>query len=138
MTGKRYSSLHIICNRNTAWWWMCVNNQFGRVIKEKRKKLGYTQEALAEMVGRSTGQIGQIERGEDYPSVEVLIKLIDVLSIDPRLLFTNQAVTNELQDTMVMFGKLEPQTQELISATIRFAYTQMRNQQKNDIKKGST
>lgn len=109
-----------------------MNNQFGSVIKEKRKKLGYTQEALAEMVGRSTGQIGQIERGEDYPSVEVLIRLIDVLSIDPRLLFTNQAVSSELQDTMVMFGKLEPQTQELISATIRFAYTQMRKQRLNN------
>lgn len=105
-----------------------MDNQFGRVIKEKRKKLGFTQETLAEMVGRSTGQIGQIERGEDYPSVEVLIKLIDVLSIDPRMLFLEQSVSSELQDIMVMFGKLEPQTQELIAATIRFAYTQMRKQ----------
>ena len=109
-----------------------MDNQFGRVIKEKRIALGYTQETLAEMVGRSTGQIGQIERGEDYPSVEVLIKLIDILSIDPRLLFTDRSVPNKLQDTMVMLGKLEPQMQEFISDIIRLAYTQMR---KSELKK---
>lgn len=109
-----------------------MSEQFGRVIKEKRTSLGYTQENLAEMVGRSTGQIGQIERGEDYPSVEVLMKLIDILSIDPRLLFADQAVSNKLQDTMVMLGKLEPQMQEFISDIIRLAYTQMR---KNELKK---
>lgn len=101
-----------------------MSNQFGQVIKEKRIALGYTQETLAEMVGRSTGQIGQIERGEDYPSVEVLMKLIDILSIDPRLLFTDRAVSNKLQDTMVMLGKLEPQMQDFISDIIRLAYTQ--------------
>lgn len=109
-----------------------MGNQFGQVIKEKRVLLGYTQEELAEMVGRSASQIGQIERGEDYPRVEVLIKLIDVLSIDPRQLFTDRAVSNKLQDTMVMLGKLEPQMQEFISDIIRLAYTQMR---KNDISK---
>lgn len=109
-----------------------MSERFGRVIKEKRTSLGYTQENLAEMVGRSTGQIGQIERGEDYPSVEVLIKLIDILSIDPRLLFTDRAVPNKLQDTMVMLGKLEPQMQEFISDIIRLAYTQMR---RNELKK---
>lgn len=103
-----------------------MNSRFGQVIKEKRIALGYTQDTLAELVGRSTGQIGQIERGEVYPSVEVLIKLIDVLSIDPRLLFTDRAVSNKLQDTMVMLGKLEPQMQEFISDIIRLAYTQMR------------
>lgn len=111
-----------------------MDNQFGRVIKEKRKKLRYTQETLADMVGRSPGQIGQIERGEVYPSVEVLIKLIDYLSIDPRLLFANHAVSSELQDIMVMFGKLEPQTQALISATIRFAYTQLHKKKINNEK----
>lgn len=132
MAGKTYASLHIICSRNAVWWWTLMREQFGQVIKEKRISLGYTQETLAEMVGRSTGQIGQIERGEDYPSVEVLMKLIDILSIDPRLLFTDRAVSNKLQDTMVMLGKLEPQMQDFISDIIRLAYTQMR---KRELKK---
>jgi transcriptional regulator with XRE-family HTH domain len=107
-----------------------VSNQFGQVIREKRISLGYTQEELAEMVGRSTGQIGQIERGETAPSVDVLEKLIDVLSIDPRLLFMEYAVSNELQDTMVMLGKLEPNMQEIISDFVRLAYTKMRKKGK--------
>lgn len=106
-----------------------MNNQLGQMIKKKRISLGYTQDTLAELVGRSTGQIGQIERGEVYPSVEVLIKLIDILSIDPRLLFSEQAVSNTLQDTMVMLSKLEPQMQEFISEIIRVAYTQARRKE---------
>ena len=103
-----------------------MDKRFGQVIKEKRLTLGYTQESLAELVGRSTGQIGQIERGEVYPSVEVLMRLIDILSIDPRQLFLERSTTNTLQDTMVMLGKLEPQMQEFISEIIRVAYTKMR------------
>ena len=99
-----------------------LENRIGTVIREKRVLMGYSQEALAELVDRSTSQIGQIERGEDYPSIEVLKKLIDILSIDPRLLFNDGAVSSKLQDSMVMMSKLGPEMQDFISDIIRLAY----------------
>lgn len=43
--------------------------------------------------------------------------------------FSEQAVSNTLQDTMVMLSKLEPQMQEFISEIIRVAYTQARRKE---------
>ncbi len=57
----------------------------GLKIAYYRKKSGYTQEELAEMIGRSVNFLGQIEgtgivRGI---SLETLFKIAQVLSISP-------------------------------------------------------
>lgn len=62
--------------------------KLGKLIRDKRKKRGITQEILAEKVNLTTGMIGQIERGETLPSVANLRLIIDYLSIDPRVIFS--------------------------------------------------
>lgn len=57
----------------------------GLRIAYYRKKAGYTQEAFAEMIDKSTSFIGQVEgigtvRGI---SLETLFKIADVLNIPP-------------------------------------------------------
>lgn len=57
----------------------------GLKIAYYRKKAGYTQEVLAEKIGRSTNFLGQVEgpgttRGI---SLETLFKIADVLHIAP-------------------------------------------------------
>ena len=42
-----------------------------------------TQEELAEQLELSSGMIGQIERGDTYPSFEKLVKIVRILNIDP-------------------------------------------------------
>ncbi|HJB82598.1 MAG TPA: helix-turn-helix domain-containing protein [Candidatus Mediterraneibacter intestinavium] len=52
---------------------------FGRRIREERRKLGLTQEKLAEDVNLSTAYIGQIERGERSPTLENIITIANRL-----------------------------------------------------------
>lgn len=61
--------------------------RLGKIIRDKRKRRGITQEVLAEKLNLTTGMIGQIERGETMPSVANLRLLIEYLSIDPRIIF---------------------------------------------------
>ncbi len=54
---------------------------FGRRIREERKKLGLTQEKLAEDVNLSTAYIRQIERGERSPTLENIVAISNRLSV---------------------------------------------------------
>ena len=83
-----------------------MENQMGKAIKYKRRLLGYSQQELGDMVGRTPSQIGQIERGITKPSVEVLTKIVDVLSLDANMMFSTCEVSDELKDSMIMLEKV--------------------------------
>lgn len=55
--------------------------RLGRIVREKRKKMGITQECLAEMVGISTAFVGHIERGTRVLSVETLERICKALAV---------------------------------------------------------
>ena len=55
----------------------------GRYIREKRTKLGYSQEAFADEIGVHRTYMGSIERGEKNFSLKNLIKVVDGLGITP-------------------------------------------------------
>lgn len=59
-----------------------MDNNLGQIISSRRKSLKLTQEKLADMIERSPGLIGQIERGETNPSYETLCRLKNVLQFD--------------------------------------------------------
>lgn len=59
-----------------------MDNNLGKIISSHRKSLKLTQEKLADMIERSPGLIGQIERGETKPSYETLCRLKEVLQFD--------------------------------------------------------
>ena len=50
------------------------NISTGRRFAEERERVGYTQSALGEIVKLSRRTIGNIERGEQFPSGELLAK----------------------------------------------------------------
>jgi transcriptional regulator with XRE-family HTH domain len=54
----------------------------GKRIRQLRRKHGFTQETLAELVGTSQGHLGKIERGEVQVGTELLQKLADALVVD--------------------------------------------------------
>ena len=60
---------------------------FGELLRKYRKQNHYTQEQLAELVDLTPGFLGQIERGECYPSIDNLTKIIQTLNIDANSLF---------------------------------------------------
>ncbi len=51
-------------------------------IKLRRKALEITQPHLAELAGVSVNTLYKIEKGQSNPSLEVLIKLGDVLGME--------------------------------------------------------
>jgi transcriptional regulator with XRE-family HTH domain len=59
----------------------------GKKIRDYRKKLGLTQEMLAEKSGLSSKYIQFIENGRRRPSLKVVYKIARILEVDVCKLF---------------------------------------------------
>lgn len=59
----------------------------GEAVLRFRKKVGLSQEALAEKADIHPNYVGRIERGECSASVEILLKIAKALDIRPHKLF---------------------------------------------------
>lgn len=51
------------------------------MIREKRKKLGYTQEQMANTLNISLRQYVRIDKEEDLPRRDILYKLLNILQL---------------------------------------------------------
>lgn len=58
-----------------------MKEEIGRRIKRIRVERGLTQKELASKVGIDFTYIGKIERGEQLPSLKILLKIADALSL---------------------------------------------------------
>ncbi|MGH1339692.1 MAG: helix-turn-helix domain-containing protein [Aureispira sp.] len=52
-----------------------------RRITDLRKEKGWSQGELSKLIGASRDMVGKYERGENLPSVEMAIKLADILEV---------------------------------------------------------
>ena len=68
--------------------------QIGDLIRMKREEHGLTQEQLAELIGKSAGYIGQLERGLSMASIPTLKRLVNVLSLDANQIFYDEKQDN--------------------------------------------
>ena len=60
---------------------------FGESLRQLRSERGWSQERLAETAGISLNYVGNLERGEQGPSLNVIVRLARALAIDvPTLL----------------------------------------------------
>ena len=64
-------------------------------LKENRRKLGMTQEELAEKAGVSTHYIAMIETCKKYPKPDMLERIAKTLKIEPHKLFYVASDPNE-------------------------------------------
>ena len=64
-------------------------------LKENRRKLGLTQEELAEKAGVSTHYIAMIETCKKYPKPDMLEQIAKTLEIEPYKLFNVVSDPNE-------------------------------------------
>ncbi len=95
---------------------MKMNNQkFGSIIRKKRKEMHLTQEKFAEMTGVTAGFIGQVERGETYPSIQIFMKMVNILNLDTNEIFNPSYYKSENNNTefIILFQKLNKNNQEL-------------------------
>ena len=56
---------------------------FKDVLRYYRQKAGMTQEQLAGLAGISTGFLGNMETGQKWPNIDMMIRLAEVLNVRP-------------------------------------------------------
>lgn len=56
---------------------------FGALVRQLRTDRGLTQEELAERTELSVSYIGFIERGENLPTLTIVLNLANALAVDP-------------------------------------------------------
>jgi transcriptional regulator with XRE-family HTH domain len=61
---------------------MFTQKDLGLKIKEIRKAKKITQEKLAELIDVDFGYISKLEVGQNFPSIQTLSKIADVLNVD--------------------------------------------------------
>ena len=69
---------------------------FGKRIKDVRKKVKYTQEILAEKADIAVTYLGEIERGEKTPSLEVLINIANSLGVSCDYLLRDNVIAGSV------------------------------------------
>lgn len=60
---------------------------FGSTIRKLREARGLTQALLAEAAGLSATYLGILERGENVPTLSVILQLAEALDLHPVELF---------------------------------------------------
>lgn len=86
--------------------------QFGAVIRKYRKKRGFTQQQLADLLGITPKSVSCIERGFSYPSPENIFKVARVLdfSLDEFVFGVSRYdPTIEIPEINEMLRQLNPQ-----------------------------
>lgn len=73
-----------------------IQQQLGQRIKELRKIKGFSQEQFAEKIDIATNTLSSIETGNAFMTAPTLEKIVEVLQVSPKDLFSfNDDVNNE-------------------------------------------
>lgn len=81
---------------------MDTRKLLGIRIKELRKKKGFTQDRLSEIVGIDSKHLSRIECGSNFPSLELLNKISATLEVEPNVLFN----TTHLKDKKTLIKEI--------------------------------
>lgn len=87
----------------------------GKRIRELRKKKGLKQEDLAELVGLEPTSISNIENGYNYPTIQNLEKIVNVLESSFVEIFKfskHKEVKDLMDEIIVMLNKNPDKTQD--------------------------
>lgn len=94
-----------------------LRDRIGKIVKDRRQAMEMSQEELAERIEKSTGFIGQIERGDSLPSIETLQALIHTLGINAELFFReNTYEPSDYNELFSLLAEMTPQKRELLIA----------------------
>ena len=93
----------------------------GTRIREARKRLHLTQDNLAEKLDVSLTYISEIERGLKMPSMQLFIKLVEILDVSADYLLRDSISTGKLFGENAIgrkIEKLKPQQRIALEALI--------------------
>ena len=66
---------------------MSLRAVVARNLRVMRKQKGFTQEELADLAGINRNYVGQIEREEKSPTIDLLERLVVALDVEPEVFF---------------------------------------------------
>lgn len=84
---------------------------FASRLRQAREQAGLTQQDLAKKLGVTKSAVGNYENGVSSPKWDVLIKIFDVLRVDPNFLYQDD-FSSEFTEAHV----LTPQQSTLLAA----------------------
>jgi transcriptional regulator with XRE-family HTH domain len=89
---------------------------FLKNLRFYRKKKGLSQLKFAELINISPNYLNAVENGKNFPSLEVIQKMIEELEIMPFQLFIEQrGNTEKIRENRELIGKLTGLEQRLIN-----------------------
>lgn len=93
----------------------------GERISNRRKKLKIRQNVLADMIGISNNYLSSIERGNEKPSLEIMIRICNALQVTPDyLLLGNMYACNIPQNIIDGLRLCSKEDIELMSYLIQY------------------
>jgi transcriptional regulator with XRE-family HTH domain len=66
-----------------------VGARFGATLRKIRRSRRLSQESLAELAGVTADYLGFVERGENVPTVVMMLRLARALGVDPAALLAD-------------------------------------------------
>jgi len=58
---------------------------FGSAVRDRRRSLGLSQQALADVVGVNRRVVGELERGKPSLRLEIALRVAEAVGLDVRL-----------------------------------------------------
>jgi transcriptional regulator with XRE-family HTH domain len=78
--------------------------QLGANVRARRKKLGLSQDALAQLVGLTRTSLTNIENGRQHPPLHTFCEIIEQLKVGASDLLPRRAAVTEVVDVKAMAG----------------------------------
>lgn len=96
---------------------MSQENNIGRIIQERRDVKGLTLQELEIASGVSQSHLGRAERGERFPSIDILRKIAKPLDFGVLELFilAGYVTPEDLAEHGLKYSKLEPNVAQALS-----------------------
>ena len=78
-----------------------LNVDIGKRLRQRRKKMGLTQEKAAELLGMSVTYYGEIERGNRVISIPRVVTVYEKMGLSPTYLLTGQQVSKNARSEIL-------------------------------------
>lgn len=102
---------------------MDFKKTIGKKVYERRLELGFSRKRIAELIEINEAQIGKIEQGISYPSIETLIGLKKFLRTDFDYFFEelddNLVSNKNEQELFQLYKLLTKEQQDLLRIILR-------------------
>lgn len=83
-----------------------VDKVFGKILRNYRIKNDLTQEQLSEKLGISLKYISRIENGNNGVKTQTLIKYMNILGINPIILYKDFIDNNGISQDLELYEKI--------------------------------